>query len=140
MNLFDWIDSARHRHLTIRDIEDMKMGDQVDLLFFDRNLTDLVPDGKIPTNPEEFFKNAYRGRYTHKFGLFGSFEWLINGIIKEPIYDWEFHVEYKTDQWYPFKNGQLPINDWQGLADFQYDKPKSYRNFPRDTRLQKFIY
>lgn len=47
----------------------------------------------------------------------------------------EFDIEYQKGNWFPLTNGMLPAKDPQGFANFRFQKPKSWKEFPKTTHV-----
>jgi hypothetical protein len=61
--------------------------------------------------------------------------WNDENLIDSTDANFEFHVEYKKNYWYPFDNGKLPKADPQGVFIIPSDIPRDYREFPKNTCL-----
>jgi hypothetical protein len=90
-NIYDWLERNKDQHLTIADIQKLKIGDTLDVVFFDRNfeehgMWDKYVKGKAYV-PEDILQ-FNRGKVTY----LGNFEWDLYfpdcGTFKHP-----FHLE-----------------------------------------------
>lgn len=134
LHVEDVLDRLEKHCLTIKDILAMKLGEKIDVLILDRNWTDHAFHTNIKGmkyNPEDFFM-VNKGQYVHEKDMKGI--WTLYSESKEPlIRNYEFHVEYKPGNWYPFENGALPEeDDEEGVYDLG---GRSFRDFPPETRL-----
>ena len=120
-----WIKATSKYHLRIRDIKKMKKGQKIYVLGLDRNFPDALYDSKIIIGkvykPENLFK-VKKYTYIHDSGFKGNFD---------VIEDFEFHIEYKKDHWFPLKDGKLSKTDMreEGLST------KKIMNFPPSTKI-----
>lgn len=130
------------RWITIKTIMDMKEGEELDVLCYDRNFYDLLPDQVLPA--DLFFAGNYH--YTlikGKEGIQVKGNWW-QWKDGEKVYgwndfddEWHFHVEYEEDCWYPLDNDhRIPQECWQtGEKLFGTNAGKSWRELPPSTRL-----
>jgi hypothetical protein len=121
LEAFDWIKKNRKHWLRISDVMKMKKGDTMKFLMLDRNFSDITFDDKknkqgVSFSPSRFFRDQW-AIYTHNKDMQGTlkFSWQekMQGKRRDPI-PFEFHVNYATNNWYPFQNGYLPAKS----ADF----------------------
>ncbi|QKF94829.1 hypothetical protein QKU48_gp1371 [Fadolivirus algeromassiliense] len=133
-----WCKMAYKSRLHIQDIANMKKGDKLKVLVMDRNLCDIVLDPFTnPPNciisPKQFFR-FNSATYTHDHDLTGkiTFHWRDDDFTESPF---EFHIEYKKNNWFPLEDGYLPTEDPQGFSDFKYTDKKSWKDFPIDTAI-----
>lgn len=145
MNENDWYEFVHSNYkLTIKDIQELKHGDELELLILDRNVWDVALDESRNTqgqlyNPKEFFKRN-KGRYIHDKDLQGTLI-LYEGYENIKLYDtslFEFHIEYMNKHWYPLENGTL-----SAVNDFFYPLPiarqyicNSFNNFPNGSYVE----
>ena len=117
LELSKWIHHYENKWLTIKDVEKFPLNKKIKLLMLDRNIydtTDSFPQGKL-YSPTTFFKKCYALYWkTSENNLSGKIKYAWQKEEDEP-YDFEFHVEYKKNNWYPFTNGILPAKDNQGI-------------------------
>lgn len=137
--LRSWIEHIRYECLTINDILNLKEGDRIKVLCMDRNLGDTTEElNKYDTlcDLEHFFRNNY-AIYIHEKDLQGRIIWSFlygKGAITESD-EFEFHIEYKKNCWYPLKDGKLPDKDGQGFANFGDSAGKHYSEFEGSRRV-----
>jgi hypothetical protein len=149
MEVCDWIKASRPSHLTLGAVP--KPGETIQVLCLDRNWQDLVLIDKttIPKNPERFFAAAYHLSLTRKDSdslLMSAKFWcdapgMHNDFNDdEDVFDFEFHVEYKPDHWFPFQGGILA--GVEGLPEWNIPSPvpasirgKKWNEFPPETRI-----
>lgn len=127
-----YVDETIPFHLTIADIIKLKKGDMLNILCFDRNIMDLVPN--VPNkvyHPNEFFVKAYQGTYIHEKDLSGQI--MFPEFDSEPS-PFEFHLEYCYHSWYPLKNGKL-ISQGDPCGVPEKFNNKTWRSFSKTTRV-----
>lgn len=109
-----WVQITQKFHIRAKDISTMKAGEKVELLTLDRNFCDflgyLVKKGKIEKGKEyeplDIFSDTRKiVTYEHGANLQGKIKWEYYDDVK----DFEFHVEYKNNHWFPLKDGRLPM-------------------------------
>ena len=108
-----WLEEMRPNFLSIKDVKNMQHNEENEYLCICRNFYDFLPDitKEDAIFPHELFKNNYKMHYIHDRDLKGKTKY-----DKEDEYiNFEFHIEYKKDLWYPLKDGKLPLDDPQGV-------------------------
>lgn len=141
MELTEWIKHAADQCFTIGDIKRLNPGDTVMFLTLHRNFTDTVleinvnPPG-IMRLPKDFFRYNF-AKYTHITDLRGNLVFYFNGLDNTGyvINNFEFHIEYAPECWYPVENSYFPESDIQGVCDFKFDRPIHWSEFPDKTRI-----
>lgn len=136
LNDNDWYKLATTKKLTIADMLEVKEGEVLEFLVMDRNLWDVAADNNLHNvdhAPEIFFR-ANKATYKHHHDLKGVLTLYCDNDPIE-LENFEFHVEYKQDSWYPLRNGELPEADPQGIARFGFGKPKHWTEFSVDTGI-----
>ena len=139
--------------LTIKDILNLKPGEQIKVLSMDRNVWDTALRDDIrgkSCRPQDFF-NSNWAIYAHEENLRGkfllfSFECKNNvsridvdkislDHICQP--NFEFDIEYKDHCYYPLSEEYLPASDPQGFSKFPWpnDQKQHWTNFPETTRV-----
>lgn len=132
--------ATRPHHITIRDVLELKVGDPVTFLCFDRNVWDLVlkedPEEKDYVTPADlFFATGYHLTFERTEGLAGIAVMSAGDEKMGAMEPFEFHIEYAPGYWYPLRDNHLPMQDPQGLGSFHYDAPKHWNTFPENTRV-----
>jgi len=119
-------------HLRIDDIIKLNPGDQIDVLCLDRNIFDTTSHNEenIVMSVKKFFQASYQGTYTHVTGLKGTFKFT---NIDYEDQNFEFHIEWKKDNWYPLKNGKLE-SDEQFIFPSEFEN-RSWESFSSETRI-----
>ena len=134
--LSKWIHHYENKWLTIQEVKDLPLNKKIKLLILDRNIydtTDSFKQGKL-YSPTTFFKKNYAWYWkTDDTNLSGKIKYAWQKENDEP-YDFEFHVEYKKNNWYPFTNGILPAKDNQGIFTL-LNKDKHIKDFSEKTHL-----
>jgi hypothetical protein len=134
--LSKWIHHYENKWLTIQEVQNFPLNQKIKLLILDRNIydtTDSFKQGKL-YSPTTFFKKNYAWYWkTDDTNLSGKIKYAWQKVNDEP-YDFEFHVEYKINNWYPFKNGILPAKDNQGIFTL-LNKDKHIKDFSGKTHL-----
>ena len=137
-----WDQLSYNKHaLTIKDIINLKKGQQIKVLTMDRNvwdcLTDCTKGQSYP--PEELLADSW-AIYIHEENLRGKLVfWFecendqIEFTNELDQSDFEFHVEYEKGNWYPLKQGYLPANDPQGYSFFPWTEKKYWTEFDQMT-------
>ena len=137
-NINFWLKSMNKMYLKIKDIENLKKGESIKLLCIDRNFYDIIQSNpiNIPICPKEFFKNNYIIEYTHYEDLKGFGNWC-NLDKPGTKSDFEFHIEYCKNHWYPLKNGKLPESDPKGIAYLLNNSfvKKNWKNYDKNTLI-----
>ena len=134
-----WLIIMEDKHITIKDIIKMNIGESKKLLCLDRNFYDFINNTNKPINAKDFFKYNYIVEYTHKNNLKGTLKYLGDWSDNKPQM-FNFDLEYIKNHWYPLNNdGNLPINDLQGFAKFPWSKdkikPVSWKDYSTNTRV-----
>jgi len=137
LDLGSWTRKAKGQWLTIKDIQQLKTGDRLEVLLLDRNAAETVAASGISPNKlhsaTSFFKDN-KAVYEHKKDLQGRL------ILFEPpghlvLDPFEFHVEIdKTNNWYPLREGVLPAKDPQGFLKL-LGKKMSWKSMDPDTHV-----
>ena len=120
-------------YLTIQDVTELKQNQTIKLLCVDRNFSDHMfsaVKNDQGCEPEQLFRSAIC-EYKHQTEMKGQLRWPHDDI---DIMNFEFDVEYKPNNWYPFKNGILPAQDEQGLAKL-LDCDLKWSSFEPQTRV-----
>lgn len=128
---YEWYKKSTKKWLKIKDINKMKKGEQMELILLDRNYIDITTgdnEGNKLYKAEDFFSKAI---YTHESGLKGKL--TCHGYDMDDD-DFEFHIEYKKDSWYPLRDGKLPAEDEQHVAEL-YGKEMDWTEFPTTTHI-----
>lgn len=128
-----WIERYKHKQIRIFDIMKMKKGEELQVLLIDRNLGDIIESvnkGNKLYKPRKFFRQNI-ATYTHKKGLQGKLRFQSIDVVHK---NFEFDVEYRQNNWYPFVDGYLPEKDCQELYTL-LDKKTHWTEFPTDTRI-----
>jgi hypothetical protein len=123
--LYLFIEETNLFHLCIDNIRKLNPGDKLEILCLDRNVWDLTmhnEENKV-MSATKFFKKSYQGTYTHIEGLKGTF--LFKDIDDQPQ-DFEFHIEWEKNRWYPLVDGKLQ-------SDEQFTFPEEFENKSWDT-------
>ena len=137
LNIDKWYKNSRKYWITINDIEQLlnnKKKNEIIVLMLDRNYLDIAMGHNKKNksyNVNHFFRfNKYKVIYDKN--LKGKLIYLNK---KDPYkVNFEFEVEYKKDNWYPFINGYLPKNDPQGF-DKLLGKKIHFSKFPKNTHI-----
>jgi len=126
-----FLNESNSVHLTINDITKLDSNKKIKILCIDRNIYDLIDMNKSNKSYKinKFFENAYQGIYIHDNNLQGMF--LFNNDT-EPQ-NFEFHIEWIPDHWYPLRNGILK-SDEQFTFPVEFEG-KSWKEFPLNTRI-----
>src|SRR5690348_8858561 len=153
MNYQEWDQLSYDKYaLTIKDILNLKRGEQITVLTMDRNVWDCLTDCVKGQSykPTELLADSW-AIYTHEENLRGKLLFWFecdsslektrsaqlglseNGGSKGglcPPRNFEFHIEYKKGSWYPLENGYLPDSDPQGFSDFPWVEKQHWNSFP----------
>lgn len=113
--------------LCIGDIKKLSEGQALYLLCLDRNVTDLVPQNDaLLHRPQTFFQNASKVKYVHDHGVSGTIQYevrqkgklkKVNSLKFGSPQTFEFHVEHKPGEFFPFVDGQLFDKNWSEYPD-----------------------
>lgn len=131
-NFDEWYNKSRKYWLKLKTILYMKNDTEIKCLLLDRNVTDIIYDinklGKL-YDPKIFFKNNMVTikkvkDLTVKIQLPHE-----NKINKSR--NFEFHVEYKKDNWYPLINGTL-ANKCEQMGYSLLDKEYKWYELPKN--------
>lgn len=91
--------------LKASDIQQMKPGEQISLLFLDRNVLDLATSANKENQvytAKHFFRDNYQVQYTHKQGLTGTLKWLApDTSASEEDFTFDVLLDHRQ-MWYPF--------------------------------------
>lgn len=103
-----WTQKTKKFHVRAQDISNMKIGEKVEFVTLDRNLCDFLGSLKLKKgvlyDPIEIFdKSSQVVIYIHENDLQGKIKWE----WYKKFIDFEFHVEYKQDHWFPLEEGKL---------------------------------
>ena len=122
-------------HLTIQDIVNMKPGERMNILFFDRNVGDIVSsnDHGSPLSPKEFFRDAYQMTFTKTQDLKGKAVWKYEGVPSHER-DFEFEIEYTRGYWYPVENGLVKMSSGE-LCLFPKPPYENWESYNKNTRV-----
>jgi hypothetical protein len=130
-----WFKNIEKDFLTIDSISNLQLGDEINLLCFDRNFRELMSKTKNPIPIDLFFKKNYKILYKHNKDLQGQASWSFGqSNQKLNLEPFEFHLEYKDNHWYPLHNGKLPDSDPQHIFNFD-NTLKNYKEYPPETRI-----
>ena len=132
-NIRTWMNN-KDLHLTIKDIENLSIGDELVILCIDRNFMDCIANnyGQRPMVAAHFFNESYILTYKHEQDLHGKVKFR---NLSTEFRDFNFDLEFKKDNWYPLNDlGFLPEADQQGLMNF-IGCERDYRNYPDNTRI-----
>lgn len=133
----DWENNTKSSHLVIRDILNMRPGEEMKVALLDRNFMDSVcnsVEGNVLYTAPDFFK-CTTGVYEHSHNLTGklTFKYEDTEEFSIPL---EFHIEYDNQCWYPLSDGKLPVRCYQlGHRLHSGEEPKPYSDFPDRTRI-----
>lgn len=136
--------------LTIGDIKKLKKGEEIKMLNFDRNIGDIIynmiEDKSLKPlklyDPKEFFKNGWV-KYYHNKDLLGKIlyawqeedDYKNNSEANKPM-KFIFHIEYKTNNWYPLDSkGYLPAKSGDFGNILLDGKKKHWTKFPDNTHI-----
>lgn len=114
MDVEEWLDQMEPHFLTIKDVKNMQHNEENQFLCICRNFYDFMPEvtKKEALNPLELFKNNYKIYYKHDCNLKGK---IITNKDTNEYNNFEFHIEYKKDYFYPLKDGKILIDEPQEL-------------------------
>ena len=111
MELYDFIEHTRDKHLTLNDVKALKIGDTLDVVIWDRNFEEAriwnSPEGKEYT-PKWFFAD---NRVTLTY--LGNLEWdMVFAWDTKQKFRHEVHVDTiglnkKGHTWCPVCNGKI---------------------------------
>jgi len=136
LELGEWIEHYRDKWLTIKDVKELPLNKKVKLLLLDRNIyddKDHIKEAKLYTPFFFFKKNVALYWKTNNNNLMGKIKYKWQKETDEP-YDFEFHIEYDKNKWYPLTNGLLPAKDDQNITKL-LDKETHITEFSEDTHL-----
>jgi hypothetical protein len=136
VELTQWIEKYKDKWLTIQQVKELPLNKKIKLLLLDRNIydnKDHIKEAKL-YSPTFFFKKNYAWYWkTDNNNLIGKIKYEWQKETDEP-YDFEFHIEYKEDKWYPLTNGILPKNDEQKIVTL-LNKDIPIKDFSPDTHI-----
>lgn len=137
----EWDQLSYAYALTIKDIINLKPGQQIKVVMMDRNVWDCLTDcikGKS-YKPNELLSDNW-AIYIHEEGLRGKLVFWFNCKNDEEQINvdqpnFEFHIEYTKGSWYPLKEEYLPGADPQGFSKFPWDdnQKQHWTSFPETT-------
>lgn len=135
-NMDDWKNHTKSFHFTLKDLKQLKPGDTIQFLSLNRNCFD-TPCSRHKTETcftARTFFNSEMCTYTHKEGCRGRlvFHFEKGNHILE---DFEFHIEYRPDCYYPLTNGKLIAS---GDDDNEYlvqHNDQAWDTFPDECRV-----
>lgn len=131
-----WIEQYKDKWITIKQVKDLPLNKKIKLLLLDRNIYDNknhIKEAKL-YSPTFFFKKNYAWYWkTNNNNLTGKIKYEWQKETDDP-YDFEFHIEYKNNNWYPLTNGILPANDEQQIYNL-LGIDKHLNDFSLDTHL-----
>lgn len=136
LELEEWIKHYKDKWLTIQQVKELPLNKKIKLLLLDRNIydnKDHIKEAKLYTPTFFFKKNIAWYWKTDNNNLMGKIKYEWQKQTDEP-YDFDFHVEYKENKWYPLKNGILPEKDEQHIITL-LDKETHITEFPLDTHI-----
>ena len=138
--MYDFIEKSKRKHLTLKDVKRMKVGDKIDVVIWDRNFEEgWIWNEAIknkPYTPKYFFR-----RNRHQLTYLGDMKWNIKYPFGETIcHNIELDVsELGTNwKWSPiFKEYITLKNDFVNGRIKKLDKPikKHWSEFPDSTRV-----
>jgi hypothetical protein len=142
MEFSQWEEATRPSHLTIERILQMQPGESITLYTLDRNVLDHVKTRGVAQRPRQFLAHGSRLTWTKINDLTGTAMWWWEGITAQDQLErnFEFHVEFAPNFWYPLTNGRIPAYEQTDLVVFQRDNlrqfcDKSWNQFPVSTRI-----
>lgn len=133
MEMYEFIESTKDKHLTISDIEKLKKGDKLKVVMWDRNFEEYwiwghaYPNKKYPAL--KFFK-----RNIATLTYVGNYQWDIHfefgQIVRHPI-----HIDVSCCdtqwKWVPVKEGTIYITN----ETLENNIDMHWNDFPKDTRV-----
>lgn len=139
MDVDKFIKSCKSAHLTLGDVKKLNVGDQLDVVIWDRNFEDYWIYGQAEKgrnyNPQDFFK------YNHcKIIYQGNMEWDID--FSFAVY--RHCIELDTSSlnirwgWMPIENGNIETDEWIPSGNETIDskdKDLHWTTFPDTTRV-----
>jgi hypothetical protein len=136
LELTKWIQYYQEKWLTIKQVKEFPLNKKIKLLLLDRNIyddKDAFKEGKL-YKPTSFFKKNYAWYWkTDNNNLKGKIKYPWQDKSEQP-YDFDFHIEYKMNEWYPLTDGILPAKDKQKIFTL-LNKKMSFTEFPENTPL-----
>lgn len=136
LELTQWIEHYRDKWLTIKDVKELPLNKKIKLLLLDRNIyddKDHIKEAKL-YKPTSFFKKNVAWYWkTDNNNLMGKIKYDWQKKTEEP-FNFEFHIEYDYNKWYPLKEGILPAKDEQHMFTL-LNKNKHISEFSEDTHL-----
>jgi hypothetical protein len=143
LELYDFIEKSKPEHLTIKDVKQLKVGNTIDVVMWDRNFEEywIWNNGKygILYDPETFFVANH-----NKITYLGNMEWNIHfrsGDVTCPI-----HLDVSNLETYwrwveiNEKDGMIHItneilNKGEKIPDAWKPKHIHWTDFPETTRV-----
>lgn len=136
LELDEWIEHIKSDSFTIRDVLNMRPGEEIKVVHLDRNLMDTVMhdrEGNTLYTATNFF-SCSTATYKHSQDMKGTLTFHMRDSDLE--IEFEFQVEYDDDCWYPLFDGSLPPRCTQlGYRLHPGNDPKPYTYFPDTTRI-----
>jgi hypothetical protein len=142
MELYDWIENQRDKHLKLEDLSELENGHEIEVLVLDRNFDESIWTSKeidVSYDPEEFFEyNKWKIKYL------GDYKWDLIAPWNE-TYEHPIHLDI-TDLglnyfWSPLDgaNGDQIIMKSDSVSGkiVKLDEPiiMHVSDFPDDTRI-----
>jgi hypothetical protein len=134
-----WLKQMESHYLKIEDVKKMEYNQTTRYLCIDRNFYDLLPynvEKANSMNALDFFKNNYKINYIHEKETKGKSQFIKNNELEE-LNNFEFHIEYTNDCWYPLKDGKLPDEDSQQVFTniSNHDIKRKWTEYDDNTKL-----
>jgi len=139
--LYSWIELQKHLHLTLKDLQELEVGKEYDVVIFDRNFDEQIWDKFNEFQvyqPEEIFKNSH-----HKIVYKGNMHWDIIFSFGETL-EHPVHLDVSSLPtnwtWCAIENKYINITN-EVLDEGETIDPERgsikmhYKWFPENTRV-----
>jgi hypothetical protein len=134
-NWNEWEEATMSRHVRISDILKLKPNETAYYICLDRNVWDIALAGLAEDSAHYDALWFFRGNIV-KFtktgnsnGISGTLDFPEAGLLD----DFELHLEYRPENWFPLKDGEIPAKDDQGFAEFPWTEAQPWHSFPASS-------
>lgn len=142
MEIYEFIENCKDKHLTLGDLEKLKFGDTLDVVIWDRNFEECwIWDGaerNVKYDPKYFFRENH-----HTIKYLGDYMWDINfnfgGTYSHPV-----HLDVSSMdtnwKWYALENNEIKItyevlNKGEKIPKGKKAPYKHITEFDKNTRV-----
>jgi len=144
MEVYGFIKDCQNMHLTLGDVKDLQVGDELDVVIWDRNFEEYWIWNKAvenqPYDPWKFFK-ANRHKVTYRGNMSWNIHFNFGEIILHPIHlntenletNWKWCAIDETDGKIHIKTEI--VKDGEEIPEHWEEKHMHWTEFPDSTRV-----